>query len=59
MEFNPAVLEEVEKALYEARWVKAYGKEPVLATDAVLAQVVVETVFKYLYKEINEEDDAT
>ena len=48
MEYNPKVLEEVEKAIYQARWVDAFGKNSVLATDEVLAEAATEAIFKYL-----------
>lgn len=48
MDLNPEAVKAVEKALYQARWVEAYGKNPVLATDEVLAKVAVEAIFNYL-----------
>lgn len=52
LELNPTLLKEVEAAIYQVRWVDAYSKMPTLATDAEIAQIAVETVYKYLTRTV-------
>jgi len=48
LDLNPEVLDEVQEAIYQARWVTAHGKSSEIATDRDLAQAAVEAVYRNL-----------
>lgn len=43
---TPPLADVIEAAIYKARWVDNFGKEPVLATDEAIARAVLDALTK-------------